>query len=255
MTVRGNVAFGAGTRGQQVDALLERFRIRHLSEARPGDISGGERQRVAVARALAREPRVLLLDEPLSALDAHTRAGVRGELRELLTGLGLPVIVVTHDFEDAATLADRVGAIVEGRLRQVGSPSDLVAAPVDPFVATFTGANIVPGSAAPGSNGLTEVVLDVGGSMWSTEPGSGRVALTVYPWEVALSHDVPGDSAVNHIKAPITRLTTLGNRARVAVGPLVAEVTTASVERLDLREGQPVVASFKATAARLLPLA
>ena len=105
------------------------------------------------------------------------------------------------------------------------------------------------------SNGLTEVVLDTGGSMWSSDTLEGRVALSVYPWEVSLSRDVPADSAVNHLRAPISRITTLGNRARVAVGPLVAEVTTASVERLALREGEPVVASFKATAARLLPLA
>jgi molybdate transport system ATP-binding protein len=252
LTVRSNVAFGAADR-RDVGDLLHRFRIGQLADARPGEISGGERQRVALARALAREPSVLLLDEPLSALDTPTRAGVRGELRELLRGLGLPVIVVTHDFEDAATLADRVGAIVDGTLRQVGSPADLAAAPVDPFVATFTGANLVSGSAVPGANGLTEVVLDAGGTMWSTDAASGRVVLTVYPWEIAISLDVPVDSAINHVRAPISRITSLGNRARVAVGPLVAEVTTASVERLELREGQPVVASFKATAARLLP--
>ena len=198
---------------------------------------------------------MLLLDEPLSALDSHTRATVRGELHDLLAELGLPVILVTHDFEDAATLADRVGVIVDGRLLQVGTPSELVAAPRDPFVARFTGANLVPGAAAPDPRGLTEVVLDAGGTMWSTDAVSGRVAVTVYPWDVSLSREVPDDSAVNHLRAPIARITPLGNRARVAVGPLVAEVTTASVERLALRVGEPVVASFKATAARLLPLA
>ena len=106
--------FGAGDR-DDVDALLERFRIAHLARARVAELSGGERQRVALARALARDPAVLLLDEPLSALDAHTRAGVRAELRELLDDLGLPTILVTHDFEDAATLAHRVGVISEGR--------------------------------------------------------------------------------------------------------------------------------------------
>ena len=254
LSVRRNIAFGAADR-REVDGLLERFRIAALADARPADLSGGERQRVALARALARRPRALLLDEPLSALDSHTRAAVRAELHDLLATLGLPVLLVTHDFEDAATLADRVGVLVEGRLRQVGSPTELVAAPVDPFVARFTGANLVPGTVLGESNGLTEVVLDTGGSMWSSDTRVGRVALSVYPWEVSLSHDVPDDSAVNHLRAPISRVTTLGNRARVAVGPLVAEVTTASVERLRLREGEPVVASFKATAARLLPLA
>jgi molybdate transport system ATP-binding protein len=254
MTVRRNVAYGA-REPCAVDGLLERFRIDGLARARPGEISGGERQRVALARALARDPDVLLLDEPLAALDAHTRAAVRGELHELLAELGLPVILVTHDFEDAATLADRVGVVVDGRLLQIGTPSELVAAPRDPFVARFTGANLVPGAAVAARGGLTEVVLDAGGTMWSTDEGAGRVALTVYPWEIALSHDAPVDSAINHLRAPIARITPLGNRARVVVGPVVAEVTTASVERLALRVGDPVVASFKATAARLLPLA
>ena len=254
LSVRRNVAFGAPDRNA-VGALLERFRIDGLADARPTDLSGGERQRVALARALARKPRALLLDEPLSALDSHTRATVRGELHDLLASLGLPVILVTHDFEDAATLADRVGVLVDGRLRQVGTPAELGAAPVDPFVARFTGAKLVSGTVLGERDGLTEVVLDAGGSMWSSDVLGGRVALSVYPWEVSLSRELPHDSAVNHLRAPIARVTTLGNRSRVAVGPLVAEVTTASVERLRLREGEPVVASFKATAARLLPLA
>jgi molybdate transport system ATP-binding protein len=254
LSVRRNVAFG-GASTAEVDELLERFGIAALAAARPDAISGGERQRVALARALARRPRVLLLDEPLSALDAHTRSAVRGELRGLLAGLGLPVVLVTHDFEDAATLADRVGVLVEGRILQLGTPAELVAAPVDPFVARFTGANLVRGTSTGPSGGLTEVVLDVGGTMWSTDALRGRVAIAVHPWEISLSRTAPDDSAVNHLRAPIASITSLGNRARVAVGPLVAEVTAGSVERLGLREGDVVVASFKATAARLVPFA
>jgi molybdate transport system ATP-binding protein len=254
LSVRRNVAFG-GASTAEVDEFLERFGIAALAAVRPDAISGGERQRVALARALARRPRVLLLDEPLSALDAHTRSAVRGELRGLLAGLGLPVVLVTHDFEDAATLADRVGVLVEGRLLQLGTPAELVAAPVDPFVARFTGANLVRGTSTGPSGGLTEVVLDVGGTMWSTDALRGRVAIAVHPWEISLSRTAPDDSAVNHLRAPIASITSLGNRARVAVGPLVAEVTAGSVERLGLREGDVVVASFKATAARLVPFA
>ena len=254
LSVRRNVAFG-GASAAEVDELLERFGIAQLAAARPDAISGGERQRVALARALARRPRVLLLDEPLSALDAHTRGAVRAELRELLAGLGLPVVLVTHDFEDAATLADRVGVLVGGSLLQLGTPAELVAAPVDPFVARFTGANLVRGTSTGPSGGLTEVVLDVGGTMWSTDAVRGRVAIAVHPWEISLSRTAPDDSAVNHLRAPIASITSLGNRARVAVGPLVAEVTAGSVERLGLREGDVVVASFKATAARLVPFA
>src|SRR5207245_643501 len=99
-----------------------RFGIPHLAGVKPGALSGGERQRAALARALAREPKVLLLDEPLAALDTQTRAAVRGELRELLAGCELPTLLVTHDYEDAAALAERVGVLVEGRIVQVGTP-------------------------------------------------------------------------------------------------------------------------------------
>jgi molybdate transport system ATP-binding protein len=248
------VAFGART-ASLVDEVMTRLRIGRLADERPDRLSGGERQRVALARAIAREPRVLLLDEPLSALDAHTRDAVRGELRDLLAALRLPTILVTHDFEDAAALADRVGVIVAGRLVQVGTASELVAAPADPFVARFTGATLLHGVAESGAHGLTRVALDVGGVAWTTDAGSGRVAVAVHPWEVSVSRTAPDESTVNHISAPIASLVTVGNRVRVRVGPLAGEITSGSAERLGLREGDFVVASFKATAARLIPLA
>ena len=252
LTVRENVAFGGRDRA---DEMLGRLRIGRLAGAKPSELSGGERQRVALARALARSPRVLLLDEPLSALDSRTRAAVRGELHEFLHETGLPTLLVTHDFEDAAALADRIGVVSEGRLLQVGAVEDLLAAPADAFVAGFTGANLLVGVAQPAGNGLTAVILDQGGVVYTTEQGSGRVALAVYPWEISLSRELPADSAVNHVRASVLSVVSLGNRARVRVGPLVAEVTSASAERLALREGDDVVASFKATASRLLPLA
>ena len=171
MTVAQNVAYGARDRRAE---LLERFRIAHLAGARPGELSGGERQRVGLARALAREPGVLLLDEPLSALDPHTRAALRLELKELLDELDLPVLLVTHDFHDAAVLADRVAALADGRIRQVGTPSELIAAPADAFVASFTGANVLAGVARPGAGGLTEVALDDGGVVYSVDEAVGR---------------------------------------------------------------------------------
>ena len=249
LNVRQNVAFG-GT--ERVDELLERFHIAELAGARPTTISGGERQRVALARALARNPRVLLLDEPLSALDTHTRATVRSELRDLLHELALPTVIVTHDFEDAAALADRVGVLVSGNLLQEGTPNDLVAAPADPFVATFTGANVLHGTAVARPNGLTEVILEQGGSAWTTDAGNGRVAVAIHPWEVSVARESIDDSAINHIYAPIASIVRLGNRARVRIGPLTAEITTSSIERLDLREGEPAYATFKATATRVL---
>ncbi len=120
LTVRQNVEYA---RRNAADEYLDRFGIRHLERARPGSLSGGERQRVALARALARDPAILLLDEPLSALDAHTKVEVRTELQQLLAGLEIPTLLVTHDFEDAAALAGLVGVLVDGELRQTGEPS------------------------------------------------------------------------------------------------------------------------------------
>jgi molybdate transport system ATP-binding protein len=251
LSVEANVRFGGRSRAAE---LMDRFRITHLAAARPGELSGGERQRVALARALSRDPAVLLLDEPMSALDAHTRGSVRAELQELLRDLALPTILVTHDFEDAAALADRVGVIADGRLLQVGTPDELVAAPGDAFVASFTGGNLLHGFARPTREGLTEVVLDGGAVVFSTDPAEGRVGVVVYPWEVSIAHAAAADSALNHVSAPIASLTTIGNRVRVRVGPLVGEVTSTSAERLGLERGQIVVASFKATGARLVPL-
>jgi len=250
LTVRANVAFGA--RGR-VDPLLARLGIAGLADARPASLSGGEQQRVALARALAREPRLLLLDEPLSALDAHTRAAVRTELREVLRSAGLPALVVTHDFEDAAALADRVGVVVEGRLRQLASPEELVARPADAFVGALTGANLLRGFATAGA-GLTALRLDTGGTVLSTDTVDGAAAAVVYPWDVTLARTAPDDSAQNHVAAEVTGVTRLGNRVRVTVGRLTAEVTAESAERLGVREGERLVATWKATATRLVAL-
>jgi ABC-type sulfate/molybdate transport systems ATPase subunit len=251
LTVRQNVTFGA--RGDVVP-LLERFGLTQLTEARPGSLSGGEQQRVALARALAREPRVLLLDEPLAALDAHTRATIRAELREVLRTSGLPALLVTHDFEDAASLADLVGVVVDGQLRQLASPADLVARPADAFVGSLTGANLLRGRAAPTYGGLTALHLDTGGVVYSTDVLAGSAAAVVYPWDVTLARTAPDDSAQNHVAAQVGSLSRIGNRVRVAVGPLTAEVTAESAERLAVREGEQLVATWKATATRLVAL-
>jgi molybdenum ABC transporter ATP-binding protein len=248
LTVEQNVTFGGG----RADRLLWRLRIEHLAKTKPGELSGGERQRVAIARALARSPRVLLLDEPMAALDPHTRGSVRAELHDLLRELGLPALLVTHDFEDAAALADRVGVLAEGKLRQLGTPQDLLGSPADPFVARLAGANVLSGVAAGMANGLTGVLLDAGPTIFAADAGSGRTDVVVYPWDVSLAREAPDDSALNHVRDEIVSLTRLGNRARVRLKLLTAEVTTASIERLELRPGDAVVASFKATQARLL---
>jgi molybdate transport system ATP-binding protein len=251
LSVRKNVAFGGVER---VDELLERFAIERLAGSRPAEISGGERQRVALARALARGPAVLLLDEPLSALDAHTRNAVRAELQELLREVRLPTLLVTHDFEDAAALADRIGVVLDGKLLQMGTAAEVVLEPADPFVASLTGSVLLPGRARAGPDGLTEVELDDGTLVYSAERAVGRVGVVVHPWEITLARSAPTDSARNHLRAPIAAVVPDGDRVRVRVGPLTAEITAAAARELELAPGVPVVASFKATGARLVPL-
>ena len=251
LSVRANVAFGGTAR---VDDLLERFHIAHLAAAKPTTLSGGERQRVALARALSRDPHVLLLDEPLSALDAHTRGIVRDELQDLLRELALPALLVTHDFGDAAALADRIGVVISGRLRQLGTARELIDHPADVFVVSLTGGNLIAGSARPLDGGGSEVALDSGDVVRSAQRASGRVALAVYPWEIALRPgEVPAD-ATNEIVATVSSLTPEGGRIRVRMGPLTAACATEDVERLGLHRGDPATACFSPAHARLIAL-
>ncbi|MDP2709761.1 MAG: ABC transporter ATP-binding protein [Solirubrobacteraceae bacterium] len=252
MDVRANVAFGGGA--QRVDDLLSRFRIGHLAGERPTALSGGERQRVALARALARDPSVLLFDEPLSALDAHTRGVVRGELQDLLAELALPALLVTHDFRDAAALADRIGVIVDGTMRQIGTAAELVDRPADAFVVSLTGGNLLEGVARPLDGGGSEVRLADGVVVRSDERATGPVNVAIYPWEVGVEACGTPNGAVNAIVAPVSGLTPEGGRVRVRVGSLTAETTREEAERIGLRRGEPARACFSAADARLLTI-
>jgi molybdate transport system ATP-binding protein len=249
MTVRQNVAYAGKERA---DELLERFRISHLADVRPRGLSGGEQQRVALARALARDPGVLLLDEPLAALDAHTKSEVRAELAELLRDFALPTLLVTHDYEDAAALADDVGVLVEGSLRQLAPPQELVSRPSDAFVASFTGANVLRGRVVGREDGLSRVRLETGEEIYSTDELAGEVVVVVYPWEISVGRTHADDSALNVVQGEVRSLVTVGNRARVTIGPLTAEITGLSAEKLELAVGASAYASFKATGTRLI---
>ncbi len=184
LTVAGNVRF-AGRRDRP--DLLQRFGITHLASARPRELSGGERQRVALARALAREPRVLLLDEPFGALDAITRRQVRDELNRVLTTLKLPSLLVTHAFEDATALAQRVGVIDDGRLVQLATPSELLRDPATVTVAVLTGANVVAGTATTLASGGARLRLAGGGELTSAHRAAGPVQIAIQPWELELT--------------------------------------------------------------------
>ena len=259
-----NVAYplrelGRTERRERALSLLERFGVAHLADARPRTLSGGERQRVAVARALAREPAALLLDEPLSALDTRTRAAAGRELGAVLAETGVPALLVTHDFTEAALLGQRVGIIDDGRVIQEGTAAELAASPASAFVADFTGAVVLTGSARAGERGLTVVALDGGGTVHSIEPGEGPVAVSVYPWEIALAppDTEPTGSAQNHLAVRVVSVTAVGTRIRVGLAapqPLTAELSDASARQLDLAPGSAVIATWKAAATRLLRL-
>jgi molybdate transport system ATP-binding protein len=262
LTAWQNVAYGLRELGRRerrarAEALLDRFGLLARADAHPGTLSGGERQRVAVARALAREPAALLFDEPLSALDATTRARSSRELAAVLRDAGVPAILVTHDFSEAALLGSRVAVMDRGRILQCGTADELAAAPASAFVADFTGAVVLRGVARSRADGLTFVDLDGGGQVVSTDDAGGRVAASIYPWEIVI--EPPGSdaagSARNRLAAEVVSVTTVGGRVRlglIAGQPLVAEVSQAAAHELDLRPGAHVTASWKAAATRLI---
>jgi molybdate transport system ATP-binding protein len=257
-----NVAYGLGElprskRKALALELLERFGMADRAYARPATLSGGERQRVALARALAPAPRLLLLDEPCSALDASTRAAATRSLGAILRDTSTPSVVVTHDFHEAAALGDEVAVLDGGRIIQRGRAEELAARPASAFVADFTGAVVLTGTARGPIGGLTRIELDGGGEVAATEHAEGPVAVSVYPWEITLlSADTrAAGSAQNLLLAHVTSIVTVGNRARVGLlagQPIVAEVTQQSVRELGLRVGTSVAVAWKATATRVV---
>ncbi len=189
MSVRRNVGFGLEMRGRSgteldraVDEALDVVRMRDYAERRPAELSGGQQQRVAIARAIAIKPRLLLLDEPLSNLDAVLRNSVRVELRELHERAGLTTVMVTHDQAEALTLADRVAVLSEGRVQQYGSPEEIYGAPRTAFVAGFVGsppANLLAIELAPEG-------CRVGGAPWSPPPAIARALASLRRHRVEL---------------------------------------------------------------------
>jgi molybdate transport system ATP-binding protein len=256
MTVEQNVAYGGRTRTPE---LLERFRISHLAKARPHELSGGERQRVGLARALARDPDILLLDEPLSALDAPARAELRVELRRTLVRAGLPAIVVTHDRTEALALGDRIVVLVGGAVRQVGAVGEVFGAPSSAEVAKVVGTeNVLPVRLARRGDGLATVRAGPVELVGVDPGGLEDEAWAVFRAEEIVLEEAPGaqTSAQNLLAGTVTDRADEGPLVRVRIDcgiPIVALVTRASAERLRLAPGRAIAALVKAPSVRLVP--
>jgi molybdate transport system ATP-binding protein len=252
LSVTENVAFGLRTRGVRkalarttADAWLARVGLEGLGGRRPGQLSGGQAQRAALARALVGDPRVLLLDEPLSALDARTRLTVRAELRRHLAEFAGSTVLVTHDPVDAMALADRVVVVEDGRVVQAGTPAEVNRHPRTDYVARLVGLSLLPGTGAGRS-----VRLDNGGEVAVAEEASGPVFAAVRPESVALYLARPDGSPRNVWPATLVGATPHGATVRCELAgevPLVADVTATAFAELGLVPGAPVWATVKAS--------
>ncbi|MCU1369938.1 MAG: transporter ATP-binding protein [Ilumatobacteraceae bacterium] len=251
LSARDNIAFGLRARGTSrsdarrcADEQLAALGLQAQAGSRPAALSGGQAQRVALLRALAIEPRLLLLDEPLAALDPTTRGETRRDLRRTLDGFGGVAIVVTHDPIDALTLADDVVVIEQGRVAQAGTLAEVTARPRSRHVAELIGTNLVRG-AASGTR-----VVSGGAVIHLAEPVEGDVFVIIPPSAITLQSDEPTSSARNRWPMTVAGIEPSGERARIRLEgplPLVAEITATSLASLRIQVGEVTWASVKAT--------
>jgi molybdate transport system ATP-binding protein len=266
LSVRENVAFAARSAGvkkrpagHRADEWLDRLGIRELGDRKPRQLSGGQAQRVALARALAAEPGLLLLDEPLAALDARTRLEVRAELRRHLADFPGPTLLVTHDPLEAMVMTDRLLVIEGGRIVQEGSPAEVARRPATQYIARLVGLNLYGGRRLD----ATTVALDGGGTLVAAanpqapaKPGE-RVLLALRPASISLHTREPGHASPRNVwTGTIAGLELLVDRVRVQIEgtpPALVDVTPAAVAELDLTAGAEVWLSAKAMDVEVYP--
>ena len=260
MNVLDNVAFGPRSAGRRTgDARrvatqwIELLGVSALSGRRPHELSGGEAQKVAIARSLAASPDALLLDEPLAALDVTTRSEVRRVLREQLDSFTGPQLLVTHDPSDAFLLADTLFVIEDGRITQRGTPDDIRRSPATPYVAALAGTNLYAGSAAGGS----VLLADHDHAFTITDSSvAGAVLLTVHPTAVSLHPERPSGSQRNVWSTTVELIEPLGDIVRITLGgpvPMAVDVTPGAVTSLGLHPSSPIWAAVKATEITVAP--
>lgn len=260
-TVFENIAFGLNIRKidkkeikLQVEEIMNLFGINKLANRLPRTLSGGEQQRTALARALIIHPKVLLMDEPLSALDRITREELIQEFKRIHKKFNVTIIHVTHNFDEALQLADRVAIIKEGTVSQFGDTDDVFRHPKDAFVADFVGTeNILNGIAKEGEDNLT--IVDTGNiEIKSSEKKTGRVHATIRPEDITLSNEKVPTSARNVFKGLIKEIYDLGTIIKLTIDigePLVLVLTRQSFLDLELNVGKYIFVYFKATAVNL----
>ena len=269
LSVRDNIGYGItrrsgsgnGQHDRRIEELADILAITPLLSRSVRGLSGGEQQRVAMARALAPKPSILLLDEPFAAVDPATRQVLRRELRELHEREGITTLQVTHDFDEALRLGDLVAVLSEGRIAQSGTPEQVFRYPNSAFVARFVGT----GNVIAGAVERTEPDVSPGPFRGRFRGGNlsldvvaeqeGPIHAVIRPEDIVLSLTQHPDSARNHMEGVVTRLERLGpvTLVHLDVGrPLIASVTTASSEDMGLRSGVRVVVAFKATAILLV---
>ncbi|MFD7783777.1 ABC transporter permease [Streptomyces nojiriensis] len=263
LTAVANTAYGLRARGvprararREARTWLDRLGVLHLADRRPAQLSGGQAQRVALARALAARPRLLLLDEPLAALDQTTRARVRHTLRTHLAGFGGVCLIVTHDPVEAVSLADRVLVLAHGRALQDAPPAEVTRHPRSPWVARMLGRNAWPGTAS--ADGLA---LAAGGRLVVAEtlPEGTKALAIIAPEAVSMHRDRPGGSPRNVWPGTVREITAVGSRLRVLIASeqvpdLVAEITPDAAAELRIVDGAAVWTSVKATEVTLVRL-
>jgi molybdate transport system ATP-binding protein len=252
-----NVAFGPRCRGvpkaesrRAAAALLERVGLADRAAAKPRQLSGGQAQRVALARALAVRPELLLMDEPLAALDAHTRLEIRSQLRRHLADFDGATVLVTHDPLDAMVLADRLIVIENGAIVQQGTPAEVARRPRTDYVARLVGLNLYRGVADGSRVKVGELLLHTSGHL------GGAAFVAFPPAAVALYRSRPDGSPRNLWQARIDGIERHGDNVRVHLdGPITAfaDITPAALADLDLTPGQQIWASVKATETHAYP--
>jgi molybdopterin-binding protein len=258
LSVEKNIAFGLKMRKcpkhevrSKIDTIVGIVGIAHLLNRSPATLSGGEKQKVALARALVTEPKVLLLDEPLSALDPETRERMQEELREIHRRIGLIVIHVTHDFEEAIALGHRVAVLNDGCIAQIGTPEEFLRRPSSEFVARFAlTRNILSGRVVGAENGCT--LIDIGGiKVRATMEASGEVRLSLRPEDILISKEPLQSSARNCFLGVVSDIVHRGSVIYVTVNlppDFVCIVTRQAFDELELRKGLEVWVTFKASA-------